>query len=200
MVYPLVNPRFIPTCSPGLLRGLGEIAKQYDCHITSHISESIDEVEFSSQLDMDDIPELREGRSDAEVFSSHGLLTDKCVMAHGVHLSNSDLDLLKSHGSAIAHCPLSNFFFANGCLPCRKIVERGNRIGLGTDIAGGYSPSMLNSCRNTVIASLTLHHQDTKSKPLDYLEAFYLAALGGAEALGLEHKFGTLQSSSRVGI
>jgi guanine deaminase len=192
-VLPLVTPRFIPTCSPELLDGLAKIAQEYDCHITSHISESIDEVEFSRLLDEQDHG-MTPARSDAEVFHSHRLLTNKCIMAHGVYLSDIDLDLMKAQGSAIAHCPLSNFYFAGGCMPCRKVMERGNKVGLGTDIAGGYSPSILNSCRDAVIASLSLQQQNPKeSYSIDYMQAFYLATLGGAEALGLQDKIGTFR-------
>jgi guanine deaminase len=190
LVLPVITPRFIPTCSPELLQGLADIALEHNCHITSHISESIDEVEFSRQLDIENHGTA--GRSDAEIFLSHGLLTDKCVMAHGVHLSDADLRLMKEKGSSIAHCPLSNFFFAGGCLRCRKIMERGVKIGLGTDIAGGYSPSVMDSARNTVVASLSLQQQEpSESHTLDYLHSFYLATLGGAEALGLEDRIGT---------
>jgi guanine deaminase len=192
LVLPVITPRFIPTCSPELLQGLAGIALDHNCHITSHISESIDEVEFSRQLDIEDHGTA--GRSDALVFHSHGLLTDKCVMAHGVHLSDADLSLMKEKGSSVAHCPLSNFFFAGGCLKCRKIMERGVKIGLGTDIAGGYSPSVLDSSRNTVVASLSLQQQEpSESHTLDYLHSFYLATLGGAEALGLDDIIGTFR-------
>lgn len=196
LVLPVITPRFIPTCSPELLQGLAAIAREHNnCHITSHISESIDEVEFSRQLDMEDHDTA--GRSDAQVFHSHGLLTDKCVMAHGVHLSDADLSLMKEKGSSIAHCPLSNFFFAGGCLRCRKIMEKGVKMGLGTDMAAGYSPSVMDSARNTVVASLSLQQQQEPScesqHTLDYLHSFYLATLGGAEALGLEDKIGTFR-------
>jgi guanine deaminase len=121
-------------------------------------------------------------------------------MAHGVHLSESDLDLMKQKGAAVAHCPLSNFFFAGGSLQCRRLMERGNKVGLGTDIAGGYSPSLLNSSRMAVVASRALEHEAIARKDdctgsdqvLDYRHAFYLATLGGAQALGLEDSIGTL--------
>jgi len=198
LVLPLITPRFIPTCSPDLLSELGKLAKKYQCHVTSHISESVDEVAFSRHLDATEDLKDGVGRTDASIFDSHGLLTDQCIMAHGVHLSEQDLDLMRDRGSAVAHCPLSNFFFAGGSLPCRKLLERGNqRVGLGTDVAGGYSPSMLHSSRMVVVASQALQHQTIANNEdanhiLDYRHAFYLATLGGAEALGLQDRVGTL--------
>ncbi|KAI2496663.1 imidazolonepropionase [Fragilaria crotonensis] len=76
-VLPIITPRFIPTCTPELLRALGGVAAEYDCHIQSHISESVDQVEFTHVLEGSD-------RTDAEIFDSHDLLSDKCIMAHGV--------------------------------------------------------------------------------------------------------------------
>lgn len=185
LIMPIVTPRFIPTCTPELLSALGKLAAEYDCHIQSHISESIDEVAFTQSLEGSD-------KTDATIFDEHALLTDKCIMAHGVHLSDADLDLMRRRGSAVAHCPLSNFFFAGTTLPCRKLMERGNKVGLGTDVAGGYSPSMIDSARLTVVASCAHQQQHPEETArLDYRHAFYLATLGGAEALGLSEKIGT---------
>ena len=158
------------------------------------------------------------GRTDATIFESHGLLTDQCVMAHGVWLTDTDLELLQRRQTAVAHCPLSNFFFAGGCLPTRRLLTRGNRVGLATDVAGGYSPSMWNASRVAVVASralehaqiITIHQAGTSPEPpgdngttfssssssssspqLDYRHAFYLATLGGAEALNLANHIGT---------
>jgi guanine deaminase len=200
LIFPLITPRFIPTCSPALLSALGKLAAEHHCHITSHISESIDEVAFSRHLDATEDYKDGVGRTDTAIFESHGLLSDRCIMAHGVHLSDDDLDLMKERGSAVAHCPLSNFFFGGGSLPCRRLMARANKVGLGTDVAGGYSPSLLNSSRMAVVASRALEHQDIARKEdsvtaqehvLDYRHAFYLTTLGGAEALGLQDRIGT---------
>ena len=194
LILPLITPRFIPTCTPSLLSQLGDLAQEHNCHITSHISESIDEVAWSKHLD--ETEDNGGGRSDAVIFQQHGLLTDQCIMAHGVHLSETDAALMKEQGSAVAHCPLSNFFFAGGSLPCRRLLmERGNKVGLGTDVAGGYDSSILHSARTAVLTSLGLEHASGMSgiHKIDYRHAFYLATLGGAQALGLEDRIGTLK-------
>ena len=200
LILPLVTPRFIPTCSPLLMTRLGELAIKYDCHITSHISESVDEVAFSRHLDgSQDYPDGGGKRTDAQIFDSHNLLTDQCIMAHGVYLNDNegDWNLMINRGAAVAHCPLSNFSFSGNSLRCRRMMERGVKVGLGTDVAGGYDPSMFHSQRLAVVASIACDHQEkeesqTTKNALDYRHAFYLATLGGAEALGLEHRIGTL--------
>ena len=219
LVQPVVTPRFIPTCTPELLRGLGDLAHKYNCHIQSHISESQDEMQFVSDL------HPNEG-SDADIFDKHGLLTDKCVMAHGVHLSRDDADLLRSRGTAVAHCPLSNFFFGDGVLATAKLVAMGNKVGLGSDVAGGYCPCMLSSIRNAVVADRAVRHggrhsleslassyaspahrsgailaagAEHKSRlermpdKMDWRHALYLATLGGAVSLGIEDQVGTIE-------
>jgi len=103
------------------------------------------------------------------------------------------LELMKKRGAAIACCPLSNFFFADGSLKCRRLMATNVKVGLGTDISGGYSPSMLQSTRDAVIASHSIEHCDSSGDhAIDYRHAFYLATLGGAIALGLSHRIGTL--------
>ncbi|KAL7565555.1 hypothetical protein ACA910_003828 [Epithemia clementina (nom. ined.)] len=240
LVLPLVTPRFIPTCTPALMTGLGKLAAKYDCHITSHISESVDEVDFSRHLDAtQDFPAGGGKRTDAQIFDSHQLLTDQCIMAHGVYLSShnendnclddhGDWELMKKRGAAVAHCPLSNFVFSGRSLRCRRLMEQGVKVGLGTDVAGGYDPSMFHSSRMAVVASISCDHEEKVQQPeyqqqeqkqdiaagedssaitkrrkvttsmpttqnaMDYRHAFYLATLGGAEALGLQDRIGTL--------
>jgi guanine deaminase len=118
-------------------------------------------------------------------------------MSHVAYLSDQDKDLIKMQGSAIAHYPLSNASFDGGCLPCRKIMEQGNKIGLRTEIIGGYSPLTFNSCPGKVITSLSVQQQSLieARSLLDCLETFSWAILGGAEVLGLQDRIGSLKVS-----
>jgi len=166
LVHPVLTPRFLPTCSEPLLKGLGELVKKYAAeeggreegrarrglHVQSHISESADHIEFNKSL-----AEHHEGdERDIDVFDRCGLLTPLTVLAHGIHLSPHEFSLLSSRGASLAHCPLSNFFFGHSILPTRKVLEAQVKVGLGTDVAGGYSPSMLSAVRSCVIASRVL--------------------------------------------
>jgi len=100
-VSPVITPRFLPTCTKELLSGLGKLAAKHSVAVQSHLSESVDEVAFSASL----FPNL----SDAQAFCAAGLLSSPCVvMAHCVHLQRGEEELLREHGCAIAHCPLSN--------------------------------------------------------------------------------------------
>ena len=120
LVQAVVTPRFLPTSSPELLTGLAHLAEKYKCMIQSHMSESIDAVAFSSSL-------FPGNRSDAEVFADFGLLREQpaSVMAHCVQMTKAEEDILEAAGGSIAHCPLSNFFFAHGALPVAWKVKSG---------------------------------------------------------------------------
>jgi guanine deaminase len=185
LVNPVVTPRFIPTCSDELLSSLGRLATKYrskGCWVQSHLAESLDEMAF--------VDSLHPGERDPAIFREAGLLTDRCIMAHAVHLTVEERALLAETRTGVACCPLSNFFFANGDFPLVRSQEAGVRVGLGTDVAGGYSPSLLTPCRHAVTASKVLSRADGNAVEVDYKRAFWTATIGGAAALGLEDHLG----------
>lgn len=185
-VFPVVTPRFIPSCTGEALAGLGELAKKYDTHIQSHCSES--DWEHNYVLE-------RMHKSDTFALHEMGLLQDKAVMAHAVFLSDKDADLFAETGTAIAHCPVSNVCFSNGVLPAARFTRKGIDIGLGTDISGGFSPSLFDNIRQAVISSRMLEEGVDPSLPsaerglpqsrISANEAFYYATAGGGQSLSL---------------
>ncbi|KAI8588228.1 hypothetical protein BDZ88DRAFT_422421 [Geranomyces variabilis] len=179
LIEAVVTPRFIPTCTPELLRGLGELAERHGARVQSHLSESRDEVAFVEAL------HPGEG-SDSDIFAAAGLITSKTVMAHSIYLSDNDEQLLRARGCGLAVCPMSNYFFAGSTFPIRERMDKGLKCGLGTDVAGGYSPSMLQNIRALVLASRGRNHYDSTALIADYKCGFYVATRGGAAALGLE--------------
>lgn len=186
LVRPIITPRFIPACSDATLRGLGELAAATGVLVQTHCSES--DWEHSDVLN-------RYGVSDTVALDRFGLARDHSVLAHADHVSVDDQRVLVELGAGIAHCPLSNSYFANAVLPVREIVGRGVRVGLGTDIAGGPDPSVLASCGHAVTVSRMLEDgvdpniwADQRGRPdsrIDAVGAFHLATVGGAGVLGL---------------
>jgi len=186
LVRPVVTPRFIPSCSDALLEGLGLLAAESQCHIQTHCSES--DWQHAHVL-------ARHGRSDTASLDRFSLLSRHTILAHGNFLSESDMDVIGARGSGVAHCPLSNFYLSNAVFPLRRALDKHLHVGLGTDIAGGHSPSMLDACRYGLIASRALEEgTDPGRSPaergrpgsrIDFIEAFWLATAGGAEALDL---------------
>ncbi|WP_102029125.1 guanine deaminase [Salirhabdus sp. Marseille-P4669] len=185
-VYPVVTPRFIPSCSDEALQGLGELAAKYDTHIQSHCSESDWEHSYVKE---------RFHKNDAFALHGFGLLQEKSVMAHCNFLEDDDVDLFAKTGTAIGHCPLSNAYFANGVIPISRFSKNGVEIGLGTDISAGATPSLYDNAKQAVISSRMLEDGvDTTLPPdkrgvadsrLTMNEAFYYATAGGGESLSL---------------
>ncbi|MCM3586718.1 guanine deaminase [Mesobacillus maritimus] len=185
-VYPVVTPRFIPSCTDDALKGLGELAKKYDTHIQSHCSESDWAHQFVKE---------RFDKNDAFALHDFGLLQEKSVMAHCIFLEEEDAELFARTGTAISHCPVSNAYFGNGVLPLAHLQSKGVEIGLGSDISGGFSPSLFDNARQTVISSRMLEDGVNTALPpekrgrensrITINEAFYLATAGGGESLSL---------------
>lgn len=184
-VQAVLTPRFVPTCSSELMHGLGAIARERRVFVQSHISENVDEIKWVSDLHPD-CP------SYTDVYHRHGLLNDRSVMAHAIYLSDEELALFRSTGAAISHCPNSNFTICSGVLDVRRVLDAGVKLGLGTDVSGGYAPSMWDAIRMAIVASSVHSVSGKRPEPLGYAEAFHLATLGGARALALGDEIGSL--------
>jgi guanine deaminase len=180
LIQAVITPRFIPACSDELLRRLGELAAESGCHIQTHCSESDWEHEFVLH---------RCGCTDTKALEGFGLLSRRSILAHGNFLTDADLATLVERGA------VSNVYFSDAVFPLRRALAQGLHVGLGTDIAGGASPSILENVRQAVIASRMLEsgvdaHQSrgARRRPhsrVDLPTAFWLATAGGGLALNL---------------
>ncbi|XP_036453872.1 guanine deaminase isoform X3 [Colossoma macropomum] len=115
------------------------------------------------------------------------------VMAHGCYLSDEELKIFHERGAAISHCPNSNLSLASGMLNVRNVLNHKVKLGLGTDVAGGYSASILDALRRAMDTSKALTMQDAQLQTLTFEEAFRLATLGGSEALSLDDQTGNFE-------
>jgi guanine deaminase len=185
-IKPVITPRFIPSCSDELLRRLGALAQETGCHVQTHCSES----DWAHQAVLD-----RYGVTDTAALESFGLLSRRTILAHGNFVDDDDIALIAKYGAGIAHCPLSNAYLSDAVFPLRRILQRGVHVGLGSDIAGGSSPSILDNARYAVLASRMLESgvdsalgRTQRRRPdsrIDALTAFWLATAGGGIALDL---------------
>lgn len=186
LVQPVVTPRFIPSCTDEMLESLAGVAATHDCHVQTHCSESDWEHGYGLE---------RFGRSDSQSLAALGLLTRKTVLAHSNFIDEADMETIGRFGAAVAHCPMSNFYFANAVFPAREALDRGVHLGLGSDISGGASPSMLRACVDAVDASRVREAgTDAARDPsrrgdpgtrIDVVEAFWMATAGGGIALDM---------------
>ncbi|MCG9081270.1 guanine deaminase [Laribacter hongkongensis] len=179
----VITPRFAPTSSPAQLELVGALAKEYPTTlIQSHLSENRGEVEWVKSL----FPACRDY---TDVYHRYGLLRERAIYGHGIHLSEAELDVLSGTGTAIAHCPTSNFFLGSGYFNVKaaRDARRPVKVGLATDLGAGTSFSMLQTMNEAYKAA------QLNGFALSAGHAFYLASRGTAEALGLQDKIGSIE-------
>lgn len=184
-VKPAVTPRFIPTCSTSVLEGLGKLAQEFDLPVHSHISEDLGEM----SIVRDRYPQYD---NDGDVYDHFGLLTSHTVMAHFIYPTPHEMELIKERGVTIAHCPQSNGNVAAGIPPIRQMLDLGVKVGLGSDIAGGYSVSIFRAMSEAVyLSKLQWLRSEKKDSFLSVPESFYLGTKGGGQFFGKVGSFET---------
>lgn len=188
LILPVLTPRFALTSTRQLMDALGKYAKENDLHIQSHLAENKSEVALINK-------KFPEAENYTSIYMQHGLLTKKTIMAHSIYIDDGEIEMLKDCGVGIAHCPVSNFALQSGIMDSRKLLDKNVKLGLGTDVSGGYSASILEVARQALTASISLKFQNRPEsyKPLTYKEVFYLATMGGAKVLCLDHLVGSFE-------
>lgn len=183
-----LTPRFAITCSLELMQSVGELAQKKEVYVQTHLAENRDEIAFTKKL----FPKYR---NYTDVYYRSGLLGQKTIMAHCIYLNNEEINLMKKTKTKIAHCPTSNRFLMSGIMPFRTYQKENLQIGLGTDVAGGYSLSMFNEMKEAIenSKSLFVFSGGKISPPMTVPEAFYLATLGGANVLSMDKRIGSLE-------
>ncbi|KAF8128938.1 hypothetical protein EV363DRAFT_1169538 [Boletus edulis] len=146
LVHPIITPRFALSCSNKLLTELGKLAEQLPhVSIQTHISENRKEVEEAMRR--------FDAESYAAVYDRFGLLRNNTVLGHGVWLTEKEMKLIAKRGAGVAHCPTSNFYLSSGMAKVGLLLDHGVKVGLGTDVGGGYNPSILYTIQMASTAS-----------------------------------------------
>ncbi len=175
-----ITPRFAITSTDEQLQKAGELLKEFpDVYMHTHISENPKEVEWVEEL----FPNC-DGYLDA--YDQAGLVKERSVFAHGIHLTDAEFQRLSEAKSAIAFCPTSNLFLGSGLFKIEqaKSTDYPVKVGLGTDIGAGTSFSLLQTANEAYkVAQL-------RQQKLSPFKALFLATLGGAKALCLEDTLG----------
>jgi len=179
LVKPIITPRFIPTCSMDLLKKLGEIAKEYNVPVQSHLSENYSEISFVRELHPN-------SNNYASLYNEAGLFGDvKTIMAHCVLVDVEEIGLMVEKQVFVAHSPNSNSNLASGIAPIRRLISRGIPVGLGSDVSGGHNLSMLNVIISSAqVSNLKWLETNRVDKTLNTAELFYLATKSGGKFFG----------------
>lgn len=169
-----VTPRFSLSCTDAMLQACGSaVTAVPGVFFTSHVNENAAEI-AAVEADF--------GASYGESYDRHGLLARRSVLAHNVHPTDAELDLLAARGTAISHCPTSNSALGSGLFPMRRHLQRGVRFALGTDVGGGMTFSLLREALQAYLVQQCLGEQRT---PLSAAHLLHLATAAGADALDL---------------
>ncbi|MCC6008757.1 MAG: guanine deaminase [Rhodobacteraceae bacterium] len=183
-----ITPRFAPTSSPEQMEALGALwAAHPGCLMQTHLSEQTEELAWVAEL-------FPKARDYLDVYEGFGLLGPGAVMGHAIHLTARERARLAESGAAVAHCPTSNTFIGSGLCDVAGLRAGGVRLGLGTDTGGGSSFSMLRTMASAYeVAQL-------RGVALHPAQLWWLATVGGAQALRMEAHVGNLSPGMEADI
>ena len=176
-----VTPRFAPTSTERQLELCGRLLDEHPgVFLQSHVAENRGEVAWVAEV-------FPWSRSYLDVYDHFGLLRERAVYAHCIHLDAADRQRMAATGTAMSFCATSNLFLGSGLFDARAAHAAGVRVGLGTDVGAGTSLSLLRTMDESYkVCQLA-------GQSLSPLRAFYLATLGGAAALYLDDRIGKLR-------
>ncbi len=176
-----ITPRFAPSSSDEQLQRAGELAHQYpDTYIHTHVAENLDEVEWVKSL-------FPWSRSYLDVYDRFGLLRERSVYAHSIHLDDLDRRRMTESGAVAVFCPTSNMFLGSGLFDHDRTHQQRVAMALATDVGAGTSFSML----RTVSEAYKVGQLNGSS--VAPLRLLYLATLAGAEALDIDDRVGSFR-------
>ncbi|WP_297282162.1 amidohydrolase [uncultured Anaerococcus sp.] len=182
-----LGPHAIYTNNEDYLKKIADVSKEYNMPIHIHLSET--KIENDECL-------KKYGKSPCEVFDECGIFDARVIAAHGVHLSDNDLDILKEKNVSIVHNPSSNLKLSSGICDVSRLINKGINVCLGTDSASSNNKQSM--IKEIEIASLI-----SKLKSADNLKAYEvlkMATINGARALGLDDKIGTIEVGKNADI
>lgn len=184
-----ITPRFAPTSTPEQLRGAGELAARYpDVWVQSHVAENLDEIRWAREL-------FPASRSYLSVYGDFGLLRERAVYAHCIHLDEHDRALMRDTGAVAAICPTSNLFLGSGFFDYAGADRAGMGYGLASDVGGGtsFSPFHTMLAAYCVGRTTVAGMQTRRGLSLSPQHLWWQHTAGAARALGLAGVVGNLQ-------
>ncbi len=182
---PMITPRFAPTCTDGVIRGLGELAKKYHVGMQTHIVES----KWEASQALIDFPDAS---CDMEIYERAGLLDyGPVVAAHFIFPSDEDIRILKEHGGFAVQCPDATVNVIAGIMQNATLNDKGVNLALGSDIAGGHNIGVYSQVARAVqLSKLKWFYEPEGNRPIRFEEAFYMATKQGGQIFG---KVGSLE-------
>ena len=182
---PVITPRFAPTCSFELLKGLGELGRKYGAGIQTHLVES--------RWEAAEAVRLNPGCScDTQIYEKAGLLENgPVVAAHFIFPTDEDIRILKKYGGYAVQCPDATVNIIAGIMKTAFLADEGVSLALGSDIAGGHLPGIYTQVSRCVqLSKLKAFYEPEENRPIPFANAFYMATKEGGALFG---KVGSLE-------
>lgn len=182
---PILTPRFIPSCTDELMRGLQALQAETGLPVQSHLSENQSECAWVQELCPD-------ASNYGNAYDQFGLFGGdaRTIMAHCVWSDDAETALMAQHNVYVAHCPQSNMNLSSGIAPVRRFLNVGVPVGLGSDVAGGCHSSIFRAMSDAIqVSKLRWRLVDETEAPLTLAEAFYLGTVGGGSFFGKVGRF-----------
>lgn len=178
-VKPIITPRFVPACTPAMLRALGDFATTHHLPVQSHLSENRSEIAWVRELEP-------QASCYGDAYRRSGLFGQTpTLMAHCCYTEGEELRLMRDNHVFAVHCPTSNCNLGSGIAPVRRFLQEGVPVALGSDISGGHHLSLFRVMQYAVEMSKLRYAQTQGKEPfLKLSEAFYLATKGGGSFFG----------------
>ncbi len=182
-----LNPRFAPSCSADLLKGVGALAKESGAWIHTHIAETRDEVQLTREVF---------GRNPVQLYEALGYLDGKFLGVHAVWLTDAEkLHLAGRRSTVLVHCPSANLKLGSGIAPLSDLLSRGIRVGLGAD--GAACNNNLSVMEELRLAGL-LQKFSRGAATLSAERLLELATIDAAKAVGLEEEIGSIEVGKKA--
>jgi 5-methylthioadenosine/S-adenosylhomocysteine deaminase len=185
-IRPCFAPRFAVSCTRELLERVAELSREHGVMVHTHASENKDEIEMV---------ERETGRRNIEYLSDVGLAAPHVLLAHCVHLSDNELEILRATGTHVAHCPSSNLKLGSGLARVTEMIERGISVSLGAD--GAACNNRLDMFTEMRMAAL-IQKALRGPQALPALTALRMATVEGARAIGLGEEIGSVEAGKRA--
>ncbi|KAH7241300.1 guanine deaminase [Fusarium tricinctum] len=199
---PILTPRSAASCTPEqlfMLRDLS-VSSSPPLRVQTHLSENLSEIDLVKEL-------WPSHKNYTDIYDSHGLLTPSTILAHAVHLDQAERDLIALRGAKVSHCPVSNSGLGSGTCQVRGLLDDGICVGLGSDVSGGYSCSILEAARHACLVSrlaaaeaqaIQGEVQEGAGSGHDRIklkveEVLWMASRGGAEVVGWQDRLGAFE-------
>lgn len=176
---PILTPRFAPTCTGKLLNDLGKLGKKYGVGMQTHLVESLWEAEQARVL----FPECS---CDTEIYEKAGLMDNGPVIGgHFIFPSEDDIRIMQKYDSYAVQCPDATVSVIAGIMQTGALLDRGMKIGLGSDISAGHHIGVYTQAARAVqLSKLKEFYEPEGNRKISFPEAFWMATKQSGDLFG----------------